>query len=212
MQQIVSEVLKICIDCKDKKQLDNFYLRKGSKDGHHNYCKECHNKRNKKSIKKWQRSDKGKEKTRLNNKIYRESHGEESGEYNKIYARKYQSSGKGLEQRRIIDKRKRLNPKYRVDSNFSRTIRASIKDKNNRRWSFLVGYSIQDLILHLEKKFDEKMSWNNYGSYWHIDHIIPRSSFSYSSFNDEDFKRCWSLSNLQPLEAKENIRKSNHIL
>jgi hypothetical protein len=59
------------------------------------------------------------------------------------------------------------------------------------------------------------MNWDNYGKYeegklkWHIDHIIPHSSFEYTSMNDESFKKCWSLENLRPLEAVENIKKSN---
>jgi 5-methylcytosine-specific restriction endonuclease McrA len=52
------------------------------------------------------------------------------------------------------------------------------------------------------------MSWENYGKFtWHIDHIIPVAVFNFSSFKDLDFKRCWALSNLQPLEAKKNHSK-----
>lgn len=61
----------------------------------------------------------------------------------------------------------------------------------------------QDLIKHIEKQFDDKMTWDNYGSYWHIDHIRPKCSFK-----GNEFKECWALSNLQPLEAIENFRKS----
>ena len=53
------------------------------------------------------------------------------------------------------------------------------------------------------------MNWENYGSYWHIDHIKPKSLFIFESLEDEEFKQCWSLNNLRPLEAKENIRKGN---
>jgi hypothetical protein len=84
--------------------------------------------------------------------------------------------------------------------------------KNNKRTEALLGYSSSQLVKHLENLFDEKMSWTNYGTYWHIDHIVPLSSFKFENENDEEFKECWSLSNLQPLEASENIRKSNKIL
>jgi hypothetical protein len=59
----------------------------------------------------------------------------------------------------------------------------------------------------LESKFDDKMSWDNYGSYWHIDHIIPQSKLLYNSMEDENFKKCWDLQNLQPLEATANMKK-----
>ena len=53
------------------------------------------------------------------------------------------------------------------------------------------------------------MSWENYGSYWHIDHIKPDSRFIYESVEDIEFKKCWALSNLQPLKAEDNLKKSN---
>jgi 5-methylcytosine-specific restriction endonuclease McrA len=49
------------------------------------------------------------------------------------------------------------------------------------------------------------MSWHNYGSYWHIDHIIPHSQFNYLSLDDDNFKKCWSLENLRPLSSKQNL-------
>jgi 5-methylcytosine-specific restriction endonuclease McrA len=73
----------------------------------------------------------------------------------------------------------------------------------------LVGYTVNELINHLEKQFDGKMSWDNYGSYWDVDHRKPRSLFHYENAEDPEFKECWSLKNLQPLEHKENLRKGN---
>ena len=55
------------------------------------------------------------------------------------------------------------------------------------------------------------MTWDNYGE-WHIDHIIPISYFDYSSYDDETFKICWDLNNLQPLWAKDNLIKSNKLI
>ena len=63
------------------------------------------------------------------------------------------------------------------------------------------------------------MNLNNYGKYnsktwndndpstwtWQIDHIIPHSTFKYTSMKDNEFKKCWSLSNLRPLNSKQNF-------
>ena len=49
------------------------------------------------------------------------------------------------------------------------------------------------------------MSWDNYGSYWHIDHIRPCASFNLQ--NEEEQQICFHYSNLQPLTAKDNIIK-----
>ena len=53
------------------------------------------------------------------------------------------------------------------------------------------------------------MTWSNYGFYgWHIDHIELDCSFDYKSVNDKEFQKCWSLENLQPLWAEDNLRKN----
>ena len=66
-------------------------------------------------------------------------------------------------------------------------------------------------MLYLERQFKDGMNWNNYGK-WHVDHKIPVSFFEFSSYNDWEFKYCWSLNNLQPLWAEENLRKWNKII
>lgn len=106
------------------------------------------------------------------------------------------------------------NPlKKQVRSNISRRLRHCI-DKKNVHIFDIVGYSAEDLIKHLESQFQEEMTWDNYGrkpgiKCWEMDHITPESWFNYSSFEDEAFKKCWSLGNLQPKWALENKIKSN---
>lgn len=74
---------------------------------------------------------------------------------------------------------------------------------------------MQELKAHLEKQFEPWMSWDNYGAAstdmktWQIDHIVPQSKLSYTAMTDDNFQKCWALSNLRPLESFENIKKSN---
>lgn len=108
-------------------------------------------------------------------------------------------------------KKSKTDVKYRLDKIIACSIRIALKGKKEgRKWEGLVGYTIKNLMEHLEKQFDRKMNWNNHGSYWHIDHIKPKSLFCYKVAEDEEFKKCWSLDNLQPLEAVANLKKSNH--
>jgi hypothetical protein len=58
-----------------------------------------------------------------------------------------------------------------------------------------------------EEKFTEGMSWDNKNE-WHIDHIIPLSS---AQTEEELYKLC-HYTNLQPLWAEDNLRKSNKIV
>lgn len=76
--------------------------------------------------------------------------------------------------------------------------------KADRHWEDLVGYSLKELREHLESQFDENMTWDNIGNYWEIDHIIPKSQFQYKTEQDIEFKICWSLLNLRPLEKIAN--------
>jgi hypothetical protein len=105
--------------------------------------------------------------------------------------------------------RRRNDPKWGIASRMSAGIANSLKDgKNGRSWEGLVGYNVTDLMVHLEKQFLVGMSWKN-RAIWHIDHIIPLSSFSFNSNSDPEFVAAWAMTNLRPLWSAENILKSN---
>lgn len=105
-------------------------------------------------------------------------------------------------------------PLYRLGHNISSGMRHTLKtqnlSKNRKHWENIVGYLVQDLKEHLEGLFQEGMTWDNYGE-WHIDHIIPRVFFEYTSLKDVEFRYCWSLDNLQPLWAKDNLSKGGRL-
>ena len=102
--------------------------------------------------------------------------------------------------------------KFRLRNRMSSNIRHSLDTKKNgRHWETLVGYTVKNLIKHIEKQFTNGMTWANYGE-WHIDHIIPIRGFHFTSPDDIDFKRYWALSNLQPLWAKDNLSKASKLL
>jgi len=108
--------------------------------------------------------------------------------------------------------RYKTDPIYRLRVLISSGIRKSLNNqKDGWAWEKLVGYTLQDLKLHLESKFDDKMTWSNCGSYWHIDHIVPIHMFNITSYTDESFKKCWSLENLQPLYGPDNLKKNGSV-
>lgn len=84
--------------------------------------------------------------------------------------------------------------------------------KGFRRWRDLVGYGLDDLVQHLESKFTPGISWDNYGTEWHVDHIVPKSWFKYTSTDDPAFKECWALTNLQPKFRRDNQSKGNRFI
>lgn len=97
--------------------------------------------------------------------------------------------------------------RLRINKSVTSIMASGLKGKKRGcRWVVLVGYSLDDLMRRLESLFQPGMTWGNYGR-WHVDHIRPRSSFSYSDTTDPEFKACWALTNLQPLWAIDNLRK-----
>lgn len=100
---------------------------------------------------------------------------------------------------------------FALNHTMSSSIRKALaRGKGGYSWEALVGYTLQDLVAHLERQFLPGMTWDNRGrDGWHIDHIVPLSAHSYSSPDDEDFKAAWSLTNLRPLWAEENLRKKD---
>lgn len=105
---------------------------------------------------------------------------------------------------------KRLkDPKAHLSQRMSRAVNLSLKvGKEGRSWRDLVPYSLDDLMRHIERQFLRGMSWDNRGE-WHIDHIVPVASFTFSSPDDAEFKAAWALTNLRPMWARENQRKSD---
>lgn len=74
-----------------------------------------------------------------------------------------------------------------------------------------LGCTVEELKSHLESKFQFGMSWDNYGLYgWHIDHIIPLSSYDLT--DRKQLLEACHYTNLQPLWAKDNLSKSDNII
>lgn len=104
--------------------------------------------------------------------------------------------------------RRKTDPLYKLRNNISRRIRENLnKGYKSKSTKKIIGCTIEELKLYLESKFSEGMSWDNYGD-WHIDHIIPISSAK----NDSEVYKLNHYTNLQPLWAEDNIKKSNNIL
>jgi hypothetical protein len=118
---------------------------------------------------------------------------------------------KQLNSARLNAPQKRKIPKNRIARRMSKEIHKIVKGGGGTSWRKLVGYNEDALKLHLERCFLPGMDWSNYGTSWHIDHKIPIRVFNIQSYGDIDFKKCWSLENLQPLWAIDNMRKGGKL-
>lgn len=76
----------------------------------------------------------------------------------------------------------------------------------------LLGYSRETLAAHLESHFTDGMTWERFfAGEIHIDHRIPVSYFRPESAESAEFRMCWSLTNLRPLWAADNLAKANSL-
>ena len=218
---------KICSKCKVEKDICEYHKDKNKKDGLNTYCKLCainHSKeyyeKNKEKIsskhkgykseynKEYREKNKEKEKERF--KIYYYNNLDKIKERQKLYNERNPEKIKILRQQSKL-KNKEKNKEQNIHiitwrSLLNNSLKRFNTNKENKTIE-LLGYSAQELKEHLESKFLEGMSWNN-RSKWHIDHIIPVSSFDKS----EKMSVVNSLDNLQPLWAKDNLSKGSKII
>lgn len=196
----------ISLKVKEKRNYDKRYIEYNKK--YRNSNKDFVNKLKS----EWSKSENGKESRR---KYYQKNS-------EKIKKRISQYRKDNTEVVRESDLRRRKTDKYRIyKRQYSKNhksryphvyawrtiLRSSLKrlgtDKSGTTIEML-GYSADDLKIHLESLFKDGMSWDNYGE-WHIDHIKPVSLFD----KNEDVSVVNSLENLQPLWDFENLSKGN---
>ena len=115
--------------------------------------------------------------------------------------KKYLSQPEHLETRRNwIKNKKDNNPAYKLIHNLGTRVRTILRGTKTDRTIEFLGCSSKEWVVYLEKQFNSNMNWENYGTYWEVDHIVPLSkggSFHYT--------------NTQPLSVTENRSKGNRV-
>jgi hypothetical protein len=165
------------------------------------------------SMKKYESKPETKKRKSENHKKWSENNRDHLNEYHQKWREK--NIDKHREYKRMYQQHLRdTDPTYKLISYFRTAIYQVLKESNvekNKHYFDVLQYTPEELITHLELQFKDDMSWDNYGK-WHVDHIKPISSFNIVEMGDEEFMKCWSLGNLQPMWGEENIRKSNKII
>lgn len=108
-------------------------------------------------------------------------------------------------------KRKKEDPEFKLIKTLRSRLGNAMKRKNTEKSKStleLTGCNLSFLKGYLESKFEEGMTWENHGK-WHVDHIKPCCSFDFSK--EEEQKKCFHYTNLQPLWAEENLVKSGKV-
>lgn len=102
------------------------------------------------------------------------------------------------------------DPSYRVSCSLRTRLHAFLNGKiKSDKTLNLIGCSLEDFVKHLENQFDDEMSWDNYGEYWQIDHIIPLSYYDSTKLDHQE--KLMNYRNCRPLEKTKNIIKSGEL-
>ena len=212
--------MKACSKCKVKKDFSEFGRLTASKDGYRSECKICIKQyRSEKSEYIIEYRKKYAIKNKENRKLYKLINKDKIREQD----RKYRLENKEKYNQWRLDNKKKINDnankyqKNRKSNDSLFKLRCTITSligncikrqgyKKTSRTHEILGCSFEDFKIHLENQFTEGMTWINHGE-WHIDHIYPVSLAT----DEQHLTKLNHYTNLQPLWAIDNIKKSNKI-
>jgi hypothetical protein len=218
---------KNCQVCQEIKAIDDFPKSK-MQNGNYRYkniCKKCHCQNEK------ERRQANIEKYRTKDKQYYESNKSSIVPKNKEYRDRNKGAIKSQKQQYYKDNieqikqyhqdnkqnrnkknkiKRRENPYYALKEALKVRIFDVLKSSKKESTSKLIGCSSEELKRWIETNFNENISWDNYGTEWHLDHVIPIAFFDL--IKEDERYICFNWSNIRPLEKKANISKSDNIV
>ena len=204
--------MRICSKCKIEKDETDFTPCQRY------WCKDC--------VRISRKANYNREKNTLKMREYRQTEaGKESikktsekrREKTRLYAIKYRLEHPGAAKayrarvapylRQKEKDRRKTDIEWKIKCNLRRRICHLVnREYKSAKTMELLGCSIEQFKQHIESKFKPGMTWENYGPFgWHIDHVLPCSSFDLTL--EENQRKCFHYSNLQPLWWNENLSK-----
>jgi hypothetical protein len=118
-----------------------------------------------------------------------------------------------IEYRPIINERLRKKYEedldYRIKQILRSRLKKALKGRKTEKTMEYIGCDIEFLKTWIEFRFEHDMTWDNNGTLWHIDHILPVNAFDFEIKTDITVCNHWT--NLQPLYKEENLIKHDKI-
>ena len=185
--------MKQCTKCNEVKELTEFHKGRSN-------CKQCHN--TQAALYRKNNPDKV--------KASKQKYYKENREAVIAGAKLWASRNKEANRK---NKRNYRRNRYSNDAVFrltdilrSRLHNALVGKNKSASTIELLGCTPEHARLHIESQFTEGMTWDNI----HVDHIQPCASFDLEDPNEQ--RKCFHYTNLQPLFASDNLRKSDQIV
>ena len=111
-------------------------------------------------------------------------------------------------ERQYVKKKKENNSLFRLTCAIRGLIKESLKNgytKKAKKTVEILGCDFETFKEHIESQFDENMNWDNYATYWQLDHKTPVSWAK----NEEEVYELNHYTNFQPLYWIDNYAKGN---
>jgi hypothetical protein len=178
-----------------------------SANGGKKQCQNCYREKARLYSKEYRQ--KNKEKVRQSNQEYRDNNREKAREWNRNH---FENNKERVRERARNNYQKyREDPKIKIIQNTRNRINKVLKrNTKGTGTKELLGCDAEFLKEWLQYQFDENMTWDNYGEYWHIDHVIPCDSFDVGI--EEELHKCFNWKNLRPYKGSKNISKGKQII
>jgi hypothetical protein len=177
------------------------------------------------SDRKWHAANR--EKAAEKNRKYREANAEKIAERTRKYRaanaekilerdRKYREANPELvrSNARTRDKRRhakwKSDPIYQMARRVRGRMRMALREKGfskESKTAKTLGCSWKQFAKHIESQFTDGMNWDNQ-SEWHLDHVVPLSCAT----TIEGLEKLSHYTNIRPLWAAENLRKSDNLV
>lgn len=226
--------MKKCTNCSIDKDSSDYHRATKSKDGLQRQCRECRNSKSRAYVKNnkekyyehrkiWVSSNL--ERERENKRLRRlRNKGTDKEEKRKIYTQEERRSmylkrsqdpewvENNRKRKAKFEREKRKNLFKRLENQIRCRTAIAIKGGSKiGKYEQYIGCSTEELKQYLENRFKPGMTWENWGrGGWHIDHILPVSSFNLS--DPDQFFKAFHFTNLQPLWERENLSKGSRLL
>lgn len=210
--------MKECTKCNELKELSEFPKSSKRPDGYNSICKVCVNLHAKQYRESIADEYKNRRKRYYNSNIeyireYKRNNSKKfvnnKAEYDLTY--REQNKEKIAAYKKEWEFNKRNEPIFKIKRNLRRRIHHMLKDGLKSLHTFeLIGCIFEEFKVHIESQFRDGMTWDNYGPVWHIDHIIPCSSFDLTILEQQ--LECFNYKNQQPLLVLENLKKGKKII
>lgn len=204
----IMKTFKVCCRCKINKPVSNFSIhvhKITNRSTIRPNCRECT------SIIQKEYREINREILRKRDAEYYQKNKEHSKNVQKNYLKNKENKEKRLKYlREYKAKRRKDDIQYRIKENLRKRVGKKLHCNKKYKFCELLGCTIDFYIKWIEFTMTKEMSWENYGSYWQIDHVMPIDYYDLTKEINQ--KKAFMWINTRAMKSSDNLQKKNKIV